>query len=43
MSAAPYLANMFLTFVFCILADFLIKRGYTRINASRKLFNTIGF
>ncbi|XP_054738470.1 putative inorganic phosphate cotransporter isoform X1 [Anastrepha obliqua] len=43
MSATPYLAYMFLTFVFCALADFLIKRGYTSVNASRKLFNTIGF
>ncbi|XP_039955096.1 putative inorganic phosphate cotransporter [Bactrocera tryoni] len=43
MASAPYLANMFLTFIFCVLADFLMKRGYTSVNASRKLFNTIGF
>ncbi|XP_011178022.1 putative inorganic phosphate cotransporter [Zeugodacus cucurbitae] len=43
MSATPYLANVLLTFVFCVLADFLIKRGYTSVNTSRKLFNTIGF
>lgn len=43
MSSTPYLANMFLTFVFCILADVLIKRRYTSVNTSRKLFNTIGF
>ncbi|XP_050323734.1 putative inorganic phosphate cotransporter [Bactrocera neohumeralis] len=43
MSAAPYLANILLTFVFCVLAGFLIKRGYTSANTSRKLFNTIGF
>ncbi|XP_012154827.1 putative inorganic phosphate cotransporter isoform X1 [Ceratitis capitata] len=42
-SSAPFLANMFLTLVFCVLANFLIKRGYTSVNASRKLFNTIGF
>ncbi|XP_049308319.1 putative inorganic phosphate cotransporter isoform X2 [Bactrocera dorsalis] len=43
MSAAPYLANILLTFVFCVLASFLIKRGYICVNTSRKLFNTIGF
>ncbi|XP_011178026.1 putative inorganic phosphate cotransporter isoform X2 [Zeugodacus cucurbitae] len=43
MSSAPYLFSLFLTFVFCVLADFLIKRGYTNVNTSRKLFNTIGF
>ncbi|XP_011205591.2 putative inorganic phosphate cotransporter [Bactrocera dorsalis] len=43
MSSAPYLANIFLTFVFCVLASFLIKHGYTSVNASRKLFNTLGY
>ncbi|XP_018793707.1 PREDICTED: putative inorganic phosphate cotransporter isoform X2 [Bactrocera latifrons] len=43
MSAAPYLADLLLTFVFCFLSDFLIKRGYISIIVSRKLFNTIGF
>ncbi|XP_011176613.2 putative inorganic phosphate cotransporter [Zeugodacus cucurbitae] len=43
MSSIPYLANMFLTFVFSVLANFLNKRGYTSVNTSRKLFNTIGF
>ncbi|XP_036346566.1 putative inorganic phosphate cotransporter, partial [Rhagoletis pomonella] len=42
MSALPYLANMCLTVVFCALANFLMKRGYTSVYASRKLFNTIG-
>ncbi|XP_011184109.1 putative inorganic phosphate cotransporter [Zeugodacus cucurbitae] len=42
MSSLPYLANMLLSFVFSVLADFLIKRGYTSINTSRKLFNSIG-
>ncbi|XP_054088911.1 putative inorganic phosphate cotransporter [Zeugodacus cucurbitae] len=43
MSALPYLVNMFLTFVFCGLNDFLIKHNYINIRTSRKLFNTIGF
>ncbi|XP_049308022.1 putative inorganic phosphate cotransporter isoform X1 [Bactrocera dorsalis] len=43
MSAAPYLADLLLTFVFCFLSSFLIKRSYISINVSRKLFNTIGF
>ncbi|XP_017477913.1 PREDICTED: putative inorganic phosphate cotransporter [Rhagoletis zephyria] len=43
MSAVPYFANMCLTVVFCALANFLMKRGYTSVNASRKLFNTIAF
>ncbi|XP_054089427.1 putative inorganic phosphate cotransporter isoform X1 [Zeugodacus cucurbitae] len=42
MSAVPYLFSLFLTFLFCVLADFLIKRGYTSVNTSRKLFNTLG-
>uniref|UniRef100_A0A0K8WJB4 Putative inorganic phosphate cotransporter n=1 Tax=Bactrocera latifrons TaxID=174628 RepID=A0A0K8WJB4_BACLA len=43
MSALPYLVNMFLTFVFCGLNNFLIKRNLISIRTSRKLFNTIGF
>ncbi|XP_011178027.1 putative inorganic phosphate cotransporter [Zeugodacus cucurbitae] len=43
MSSVPYLSCLFFTIVFCILADFLMKRGYTSVNTSRKLFNTIGF
>ncbi|XP_049312367.1 putative inorganic phosphate cotransporter [Bactrocera dorsalis] len=43
MSAAPYLADLLLTFVFCFLSGFLIKRGYISVVVSRKLFNTIGF
>ncbi|XP_067632685.1 putative inorganic phosphate cotransporter isoform X2 [Eurosta solidaginis] len=43
MSATPYLVSLVLTFLFCVLADFLIRRGYTSIDTSRKLFNTIGF
>ncbi|XP_017490863.1 PREDICTED: putative inorganic phosphate cotransporter [Rhagoletis zephyria] len=43
MSALPYLVNMFLTFVFCALNNYLIKREYITIHTSRKLFNTIGF
>ncbi|XP_050326865.1 putative inorganic phosphate cotransporter [Bactrocera neohumeralis] len=43
MSALPYLVNMFLTFGFCGLNNFLIKRNLISIRTSRKLFNTIGF
>ncbi|XP_011178028.1 putative inorganic phosphate cotransporter [Zeugodacus cucurbitae] len=43
LSSIPYLSSLFLTFAFCILDDFLIKRGYMSVNTSRKLFNTIGF
>ncbi|XP_053964654.1 putative inorganic phosphate cotransporter [Anastrepha ludens] len=43
MSSLPYLVNMLLTFAFCGLNDFLIKRDYISIRTSRKLFNTIGF
>ncbi|XP_018803940.1 PREDICTED: putative inorganic phosphate cotransporter [Bactrocera latifrons] len=43
MSSAPYLAYILLTFVFCVISSFLIKRGYTSFNVSRKLFNTIGY
>lgn len=43
MSALPYLVNIFLTFVFCGLNDFLIKRNCINIRISRKIFNTIGF
>ncbi|XP_054738469.1 putative inorganic phosphate cotransporter [Anastrepha obliqua] len=43
MSSLPYLVNMLLTFAFCGLNDFLIKRDYISIHTSRKLFNTIGF
>ncbi|XP_054089433.1 sialin-like isoform X2 [Zeugodacus cucurbitae] len=42
MSSAPYLSCIFLTFVVCGLANFLNKRGYTSVNTSRKLLNTIG-
>ncbi|CAD7015095.1 putative inorganic phosphate cotransporter [Ceratitis capitata] len=43
MSSLPYLVNMCLTFAFCGINDFLIKRDYINRGTSRKLFNTIGF
>ncbi|XP_067634383.1 putative inorganic phosphate cotransporter [Eurosta solidaginis] len=43
LSAVPYIANILLTFAFCALNEYLIKRDFIGINKSRMMFNTIGF
>ncbi|XP_014102800.2 putative inorganic phosphate cotransporter [Bactrocera oleae] len=42
LSALPYTANLVLGLCFCVLAQVLLSAKVLSINASRKIFNTIG-
>nr|CAI5843727.1 unnamed protein product [Callosobruchus analis] len=42
LSAAPYLASFVFCFIFGILSDYLINRGYVTRGAARKIFNSLG-
>lgn len=42
LSAAPYVAMWFSSFIFGLICDFCVKRGYHNITNARKIYTTIG-